>query len=198
MLTDLRLAGMWEWPLLDASLVYGVMLSIHDVTTSTSAIETVLHLHVPFVLELALLSLAWYVSATLARVKLWLVPSVGFAIVSLLIPTNSFWVLVSLAPVSALLGVAISRFAGRDWALPLYVISLLAAIMIGYTGFTQGHLVATAWALLGFAALAYGIGILDDALPAMWIMPVFPTWLVIVAAGFLAAFIPPPLLRLAS
>ncbi len=196
MLTDLRLAGMWEWPLLAAGLVYGVMLSIHDVTTSTSAIETVLHLHVPFVLDLALLSLAWYVSAALARVKLWLVPSVGFAIVSLLIPTNSFWVLVSLAPVSALLGVAISRFAGRDWALPLYVIALLAAIMTGYTGFTQDHLVATAWALLGFAALAYGIGILEDALAAMWIMPVFATWSVVVAAGFLGDLYRPPIVAL--
>src|SRR5260370_8181069 len=87
----LRLGGMWEWPLLATGLVYGVMLSIHDVTTSTSAIETALHLHVPFVLELALLSLAWYVSSTLARVNLGLVPSVCFAIFSLCISPTCFW-----------------------------------------------------------------------------------------------------------
>jgi hypothetical protein len=196
-LANLRLANMWEWPLLAAGLVYGVTLSVHDVTTSTSAFAYALHVNVPVALEMALLSLAWYASAALARVKLWLVPSVGFAIGSLLIPTNSFWVLIALTPGLALLGAGISRLAGRDWALPLYITALLAAVMTGYTGLIQDHLVATAWALLGFAALAYAIGVLEDALVAMWIMPVLATWSVIVAAGFLGDLYRPPIVALA-
>ena len=196
-LANLRLANMWEWPLLAAGLVYGVALSVHDVPTSTGAFAYALHVNVPVALEVALLSLAWYASAALARVKLWLVPAAGFAIGSLLIPTNSFWVLIALTPGLALLGAGISRLAGRDWALPLYITALLAAVMTGYTGFTQGHLVATAWALLGFAALAYAIGVLEDALMSMWIMPVFATWSVIVAAGFLGDLYRPPVVALA-
>jgi len=196
-LANLRLANMWEWPLLATGLVYGVTLSVHDVTTSAGAFAYALHVNVPVALEVALLSLAWYASAALARVKLWLVPSVGFAIGSLLIPTNSFWVLIALTPGLALLGAGISRLAGRDWALPLYLTALLAAVMTGYAGFTQDHLVATAWALLGFAALAYAIGVLEDALVAMWIMPVFATWSVIVAAGFLGDLYRPPIVALA-
>src|SRR6266446_405521 len=142
-LANLRLANMWEWPLLAAGLVYGVALSVHDVTTSTGAFAYALHVNVPVALEVALLSLAWYASAALARVKPWLVPAAGFAIGSLLIPTNSFWV------------------------------------------------------LIGFAALAYAIGVLEDALVAMWIMPVFATWSVIVAAGFLGDLYRPPVVALA-
>jgi uncharacterized membrane protein YtjA (UPF0391 family) len=80
------------------------------------------------------------------------VPSIGFAIGALLIPTNSFWVLLILTPVLAFSGVAISRFAGRNWSLPFYIIAVLSAILTGFTGYTQDHLLATSWALIGFAA----------------------------------------------
>jgi hypothetical protein len=195
-LDDLRLTNRWEWPLLVAGLVYGVVISVHDVDRSTSAIQEVLGVNFPLGLELALLSLTWYASAALARVKLWLVPAVAFAIGAVLIPTNSFWVLVSLTPVLALLGVGISRFAGREWALPLYIVSLLAAVMTGYTGFTQDHLETLAWALLGFAALAYIIGIVEQAPVSMWLMPFFATWSVIVSAGFLGDLYRPPTVAL--
>jgi len=182
---NLNLANMWEWPLLAVGLVYGVVVAANDVAFSTSALQIAFGVHVPFPLELALLSLAWYASAALARVKLWLVPSVAFATGAVLIPTNSFWVLLSLAPVIAVLAVGISRFAGKDWALPVYTIALLSAVMTGYTGFTQDHLVATSWALLGFAALAYSIGVVENTRVASWMMPIFATWSVIVSAGFL-------------
>jgi hypothetical protein len=184
-LVNLNLANMWEWPLLAIGLVYGVVVSANDVAFSASAIQIASGVHVPVALELALLSLAWYTSAALARVKLWLVPSVAFAIGAVLIPTNSFWVLLSLAPVIAVLAVGVSRFAGRDWALPLYTVALLSAVMTGYTGFSQDHLAATTWALLGFAALAYIIGVVENTRVAIWMMPIFATWSVIVSAGFL-------------
>jgi hypothetical protein len=195
-LTSLHLANIWEWPLLVAGLVYGVMLSAHDVAYSTSSIQNGFSVNFPVALELAFLSLTWYASAALTRMKLWLVPSVGFATGALLIPTNSFWVLVSLTPVLALLGIGISHFAGRDWALPLYIAALLAALMSGYAGFTENHLVALAWALLGFAALAYIIGIVENTLISMWIMPLLATWSVIVSAGFLDDLYRPPIVAL--
>lgn len=169
-LANLSLAKMWEWPLLAVGLVYGVVVSANDVAFSTSAIQIASGVHVPAALELALLSLAWYASAALARAKLWLVPSVAFAIGAVLMPTNSFWVLLSLAPVIAVLAVGISRFAGRDWALPVYTVALLAAVMTGYTGSTQDHLVASAWALLGFAVLALVI-MLVERTPELLVFP---------------------------
>jgi len=195
-LTGLRLTNVWEWPLLAAGLVYGVMVSLHDVAYATSALHSVLGVNVPVAVELAFLSFTWYASAALARIKWWLVPSVGFAIGALLMPDNSFWVLLSLTPVMALMGVGISRFADRDWALPLYIVSVLSAVMTGYKGFTQDHLLATAWALLGFAALAYIIGVVEKTQLSMWMMPVFVTWSVIISAGFLNDLYRPPTVAL--
>lgn len=185
LLASLRLANSWGWPLLAAGLIYGVTSSVHDVVFSTGTIQNDVGLRFPVAVEPALLALIWYASAALARVKLWLVPSVAFALGALLIPTNSFWVVLGLAPVLALLGIATSRFAGRDWALPLYIAALRAASMTGYTGMLQDHLAAAAWALLGFAAQAYVIGLVENTLLPLWIMPVFATWPVIIAAGFL-------------
>jgi hypothetical protein len=195
-LTSLGLAHVWEWPLLAAGLVYGAAASIHNVTYDMSATQSTFGVHVPIAVEIALLSVIWYASSALARMKLWLVPSVGFAIGALLIPNNSFWVLLSLTPVLAILGVGTSRFAGRDWALPLYITAVLAAVMTGYTGYAQNHLFATSWALLGFAALAYIIGVIEKAQISMWVMPVFATWSVIVSAGPLGDLYRPPTVAL--
>jgi hypothetical protein len=195
-LTSLRLENIWEWPLLAAGLVFGVLVSIHNVANSTSAIQYTLGVKVPVAVELAFLAVTWYASAALARMKLWLVPSVGFALGALLIPDNSFWVLLSLTPVLALLGVAISRFAGREWALPLYISAVLSAIMTGYTGMTQDHLLATTWALLGFAALAYITGVIENTQIPMWILTVFATWSVIISAGPLNDLYRPPTVAL--
>ncbi len=195
-LTSLRLTNVWEWPLLASGLVYGVVASIHNVTYGMSALQYAFSVNVPVAVELALLSVTWYASSALARMKLWLMPSVGFAIGALLIPNNSFWVLLSLTPVLALLGIAISRFAGRDWALPLYITAVLSAVMTGYAGITQDHLPATTWALLGFAVLAYIIGVLENTQIPMWILPVFATWSVIISAGPLGDLYRPPTVAL--
>ena len=194
--TALSLAHMWEWPLLAAGLVYGLGASIHNVTYEISATQSTFGVHVPIAVEIALLSVSWYASAALARMKLWLVPSVAFAAGALLVPNNSFWVLLSLTPVLAILGAGTSRFAGRDWALPWYITALLCAVMTGYTGTMQDHLLATSWALLGFAVLAYIIGVIEKAQISMWILPVFATWSVIVAAGPLGDLYRPPTVAL--
>ena len=110
-LSMVRLAGVWEWPLLAAGLFYGVTIAANDVTFSTSTIQHWLGVPWPVALELALLSLAWYCSAALARVKVWLLPAAGFAIVAALLPYNAFWVLVGLAPALAILAVVTSRLS---------------------------------------------------------------------------------------
>ncbi len=195
-LTSLSLVNMWEWPLLAVGLVYGILAFTHNVTNDMSAVEYTFGVHIPIAVEIALLAVTWYASSALARMKLWLVPSVGFAIWALLIPTNSFWVLLVLTPVLALSGVAISRFAGRDWSLPYYIVAVLSAIMTGYTGYTQDHLLATSWALLGFAALAYIIGVIEHTEIPMWILPAFATWSVIISAGHLGDLYRPPIVAL--
>jgi hypothetical protein len=197
-LSAARLAGVWEWPLLAAGLVYGVTIAANDVMSSTSTIQHWLGAPCPVALELALLSLVWYGSAALARVKVWLLPAAGFAIVAALLPYNAFWVLVGLAPALAILAVITSRLAGRDWALPLYITALLCGVMAGYTGFTQDQLGAAAWALLAFAALAYGIGAVEDQVVPMWVAPFFASWSMVVSAGFLNDLYQPPVVAIAA
>ena len=196
LLDSLSLSERWEWPVVGAGLVYGIMFSVYDVFSPVSALQHTLGMTVPVALELALLSLSWYAAAALARVKPWLVPSVGFALGALLLPSNAFWVLVGLTPVLALAGIGISRFVGRDWALPLYLPAILSAVMTGYTGFAQQHLLAAAWALLGFAALAYIIGVIEQVILPLWLMPVFATWSIIISAGFLNDLYRPPIVAL--
>ncbi len=195
-LKSLSFLNMWEWPLLVVGLVYGILSSLLNFTNGMSAMQSTFGVHIPIAIEIALLAVTWYASSALARMKLWLIPSIGFAIGALLIPTNSFWVLLVLTPVLALSGVAISRFADRSWSLPYYIVAVVSAVITGYTGYTQDHLLVTSWALLGFAALAYIIGIIENTEIAMWIMPVFAIWSVIISAGSLGDLYRPPIVAL--
>ncbi len=195
-LTGLTFIQMWEWPLLVAGLVYGILSSFVNYANGMSAMQFTFSIHIPIAVEIALLAVTWYVSSALVRIKLWLIPSVGFAIGALLIPTNSFWVLLVLTPVLALSGVAVSRFADRSWSLPFYIVSVVSAVITGYTGYTQEQLLVTSLALLGFAALAYIIGVIEKSEFAMWIMPAFAIWSVIISAGFLGDLYRPPIIAL--
>ena len=186
----------WEWPLLVAGLVYGILSSLLNYANGLSAIQYTFGVHIPIAIEIALLAVTWYASSALARMKLWLIPSVGFAIGALLIPTNSFWVMLFLTPVLALSGVVISRFADRSWSMPLYIVAVISAVITGYTGYTEGHLLVASWALLGFAALAYIIGVIEKSEEAMWIMPAFAIWSVIISAGSLGDLYRPPIVAL--
>ncbi len=135
-----RFVSQWEWPLLVVGCVYAVIVGINDISSTTSTLQLTLGISCPTAIELALFALAWYASAALARVKGWLVAALVFATGALLIPTNSFWALLVLAPALAILAVAARRFAGNAWSAPLAILALLAGIMTGYTGFTQQHL----------------------------------------------------------
>jgi hypothetical protein len=187
---------MWEWPLLAVGLTYGIAVSLLNYSNGMSAMQYTFGIHISEGVEIALLAVTWYASSSLARVKWWLIPSVGFAIGALLIPTNTFWVLLVLTPVLALIGVAVSRLADRSWSLPFYIVAVISAVMTGYTGHTQGHLLATSWALLGFAAFAYMIGVIEKSEEAMWIMPAFAIWSVFISAGFLGELYRPPIVAI--
>jgi hypothetical protein len=195
-LTGQTFIRMWEWPLLVVGLGYGMVSSLLNYANGMSAMQYTFGVHIPIAVEIALLAVTWYVSSALVRMKLWLIPSVGFAIGALLIPTNSFWVLLVITPALALSGVAISRFADRSWSMPLYIVAVISAVITGYTGYTQNHLLVTSWALLGFAALAYIIGVIEKSEGAMWIMPAFAIWSVIISAAFLGDLYRPPIVAL--
>ncbi|HLQ28347.1 MAG TPA: hypothetical protein VK140_03815 [Ktedonobacteraceae bacterium] len=182
-------AIVWEWPLLAVGLLYGVVASLFDVLSSGSTVSYWFYMafHVPIAfpvaLEMVALALAWYLSAALARVKWWLNPVVGFAIAALLIPSNSFWVLVTIAPVAALLAFGISRASERVWASPLYIVALFSAVMAGIAGYQNaGQLFAASWILLGFGLFAYVMGLAEDLEPCLWLLPAFATWSLIDAA----------------
>ncbi|HYB01379.1 MAG TPA: hypothetical protein VED37_14265, partial [Ktedonobacteraceae bacterium] len=188
--------GMWEWPLLSVGLIYGIIVSLLNYSHSMSAVQNTFGIHIPIAVEIAALAVAWYAASALARVKWWLVPSVGFAVGALLIPTNSFWVLLVLTPVLALIGVAVGRFADRVWSLPYYIAAVFSAVITGYTGFTQDHLLVTSYALLGFAVLAYTIGVIEKNEIGLWIMPAFAIWSVILSSAFLGDLYRPPTVAL--
>lgn len=166
----------WEWPLIVSGLVSGIAFSWHDITT-TSTLQNWLHIPFPVALEMAVLSLVWYVSAGLTRIKWWLVFVVGFAVAALLMPTNPPAVLNWLAPLLAVLAWDIRRMAGRHWALPLYIIAVFAAVMMGRAGYHGGQIVPeTVLALLIFAVLIYLMGIIENEPLLMWIAPSFAVW----------------------
>jgi hypothetical protein len=167
----LQLSTSWEWPLLVTGLLYGIIFFIHDVTVDSSTVQTLSGIMFPIALEITLISLSWFASAVASRLKVMLLPATGFAIGALLIPTNSFWALTVLTPVAAILAVGVHRFAGRDWALPLSIVAVLAAVMTGYTGTTQNYQQALPWVLLGYTGLALIIMLVERA-PEMLVFPV--------------------------
>ena len=190
--TNWRVSIGWEWPLLVIAFLSAIIVSSFDVISSVSTVHTWLEVPFPVAVELATFSLAWYVSAALARVKWWLLPTIGFAIAALLLPSNPFWVLVGVTCASAALALGVSRFAGRGWASPLYIVTLLAALMTGIVGHTQHQLLATTWILLAFAVLVYIMGVVEDWTPWLWIMPVFAIWSLVDSAVLLGDLFRPP------
>lgn len=166
----------WEWPLLLFGLLCGITVCVLDASAPMTTMQYWLGIPFSVALELAGLALVWYVVAVLAHMKWWLMVAVSFAIASLLIPSNSFTVLLYVPFIAALLALAISQFTERTWAIPLYIIALVAAVKLGFLGYSDGHASATIFALLGFAALTYILGVVEDATLFLWLAPCFALW----------------------
>ncbi len=190
--------AIWEWPLITVGLLYGVAAALFDVTVSQygnipqSIVSNWSGVTFPVALELAALSLAWYLSAVLVRVKWWLLPVIGFAAGAVLLPSNPFWVLAGVTLAAALLAFGVSRRFDRTWASPLYLVALLSAVMTGVAGYqNQGQLNAASWILLFFALFAYAIGLAEDLEPCLWLLPVFTAWSLLDAARLGDLYRPP-------
>lgn len=185
----------WEWPLLLIGLLCGATVCLTDSITPVSTVQIWFGVTFPVALEMAGLSLIWYICAALVRVKWWLVFVVGFAVAGLLLPNNSFWALACLAPIAALLALGISRLTDKVWALPLYTVAVLAAVMMGLAGYGRagqgGQLSAATWILLGFSALIYLIGVIEDISLFLWLAPFFATWSVYDSALLSDLYRPP-------
>jgi len=167
----------WEWPLLTISVFYGAMLCWHDALSPFSALRLLTHLPLSTSIDIAFLAIIWYICAALTRIKWELLFTIGFSLIALLMPANSFWTLAILAPIFALLAVGINRIFGRDWAIPCYVVALFSEIVIGasvYNGKEPFSVVM--WILLGFAALIYIIGAIEDNLMLLWAGALFASW----------------------
>lgn len=183
-------SSMWEWPLLSFGLLCGVIVSGHDVWYSHSAVSSAFHLPFPVALEMATLAIVWYGAAALGRVRWWLGMSIGFAVGAMLLPSNAFWVMVAVTAVVACLGVLVSQRVAKIWAMPLYLVALLGAVMTGITAY-GGHLFAASWILPGFGLLAFVIGVVEDTELCLWLLPLFVTWSVIDAAALGDLYRPP-------
>jgi len=167
----------WEWPPLTIALLSGILISLVDLYSPTGIENFWLGVPFPAALEIASFALVWYIAAALTRVKWRLVPVISFAVGALLVPFTPFWVLVGVTFVSAALALGVGRFAGRVWTSPLYVVTVLAAVMTGIAGHTQDHLLPiTTLILLAFALLFYIMGAIEDWTPWLWMMPMFAIW----------------------
>jgi len=186
----------WEWPLLISGIVYGLVFTAGDSLASISVVQGWFSIKFSFALEMAVLAVIWYGAATLARVRWWLIVTMVFAVIGLLVPTNPFWVLAWLAPLLALLALGVSRLASKSWAIPIYGIALFAAMMMGLAGYNQQAIPAATWALLLFALLIYLIGVVEDTQILMWVAPFFAIWSVY-DSGLLGDLYRPPLAALA-
>ncbi|HET9921681.1 MAG TPA: hypothetical protein VFQ30_17700 [Ktedonobacteraceae bacterium] len=168
--TRRRIVLAWEWPVFSIGLLYGILISLLDASTSSSTVQNWFAVPFPVAIEVAALAGVWYVAAALSGKKSWLRPGIGFAIAALLFPDNSFWVLLVLTAAATVLAVSVSRLVGRDWALPLYIVAMLGAIMAGNTGVAQHHGVVVTWVLLAFTLLAF-IVMLVERVPEWLVFP---------------------------
>ena len=168
----------WEWPLLLTGLFYGVVVCGIDAFARTSTMQGWLEIPFSVALELAGLAVIWYGLAAFSRQRWMLVATTGFAVAGLLVYSNPVWVLACLAAVTALLALGIGRVAAKIWVTPLYIVAMLAVVMVGVDGYTGGHgqLSFIAWILLGFALLIYGIGVLENFTPFLWLAAFFAMW----------------------
>ncbi len=170
----------WIWPILVLGPLYGIAIFWHDTSMPISTMQSWVGFPFAVALELAVLALVWYIAAALARVKIWLFIMTVFAVLALWSASQMFWWLVGAAPVLAILGLGISHLAGRIWALPFYGLAVLAEVIMGCTGYSQGLIAHTIWALLGFALLVYLVGVAErSAILAQvltWVAACFACW----------------------
>lgn len=183
---------LFAWTLLVPALVYGLVLATTDINSGQSVLANWSSLHLSMAYEIAALGLTWYAAALVAREKLWLVPATLFWLIALLLPSNNFWVLSALTPALAILAAGIGRRVSVVWALPFYLAALFSSGMVGYTGLLSQHLTALSWIYLGFALLAYGLGLLNDHEAALWLTPLYATLAIVVAAALLGDLYRPP------
>ncbi|HEY5001646.1 MAG TPA: hypothetical protein VII61_00740, partial [Ktedonobacteraceae bacterium] len=170
----------WGWPLLATGLLSGLIVSAHDIHVMASTMQSWLGITLPATIEIASFSLIWYIVAALTRAKWKLLLATGFAVVALLYPAHSLWVLAGLMLMAAFSGLAISRFAGRVWAAPLYTCALLCAVLIGVRspeamGFAE-------YSLFAFAAMSYVTSMVEDTPFYVLITLVFASWSLIDSA----------------
>jgi hypothetical protein len=173
------------WTLLVPALIYGLVLAGAAFSNDQSVLVSWLHLHLSVAYDLAALGLTWYAAALVAREKLWLVPATLFWLLALFLPFNNFWALSVLTPVLAILAAVAQRRLSLAWALPLYLAALFSSAMVAYTGFLSQHFTALSWIGLGFALLAYTLGLLNGQRVLLWVTPVYTTLAILTAGLFL-------------
>lgn len=156
----------WEWPLLGISLSYTLGICLIDATwQNVSPFATRfafanyywLPLHIPFVLELGVFALYWYVIALAVRAKGLLVAATAFGVSAMLsLPglSNGFHIMAIVTLLALCLAPLISLWTDRIWALALYSIGLLGVLVLQFITFSPLELVL-ATLVLAVAVVAW-------------------------------------------
>ena len=165
--------ALFAWTLLVPGLFYGLWLAGIDMSNGqsvfagwsgahlfpTPASAYWLGAHITVAYEIAALGMAWYVAALFGRARLWLVPATLFWLLVLVQPGSTFWEQGLLAPALAVLGLVVEKRSKVTWALPFYLPALGSVVVL--CGFATGQTMGVSWFLLGYALLAYGIGVVS-------------------------------------
>ena len=175
----------WEWPLFASGLFYGIVFCGVDALAATSTLQNWLGIPFSVALEMAGLALIWYIAAALTRQQWMLIIAVGFAVASLLMPSNSLWALACVAFGAALVAPIVGRIVAKTWAIPFYVIALTAAVLTGVYGVLGGinnpFPTAVPDALLLYAIVAYAVLVFERQARWLWLVAVFALWSTVLA-----------------
>ncbi len=170
----------WEWPLLVSGLFYGIVVCGVDAQAPMSTVQNWLGIPFSVALEMAGLALVWYVIAVLTSQQWMLLVTIGFAVASLLIPSNPLWILACVAGVSVLLAVGVGQIMSKTWTMPLYVTALAAAVLTGVYGMLGGintpFPTAIPDALLLYALVAYAVLVFERQARWLWLVVIFALW----------------------
>ncbi|GCE10522.1 hypothetical protein [Tengunoibacter tsumagoiensis] len=174
----------WEAPLMTIALLYGLLFVVHDGGLNTSSLQSWLGRPFALPLELAGLGAVWYLAAVWGRVSWWQWATILYTVPALLFPPHNFWILIWIAPILALLGFAVSKGSGRQWAAAPYSLSVLAVLIVGtysllFREYDPKITAIVPFVLFGYVLIAYSLIFLEKVPLLIWPVIGLTAWSVL-------------------
>ncbi|WP_322480633.1 protein kinase domain-containing protein, partial [Thermogemmatispora sp.] len=115
--------------------------------------------------------LAAYLAGLWSKDRLWLAPAALCALVALWLARGQFWPLVATVVGTAAIGMAMSHFRGRRWAIPWYVAALFSLLLVMWQALRPLLEVDSTYVLLGLTGVVTVVSLVEDQPAALWLVP---------------------------